>query len=67
MKECIKHGRCWRKPSTQTITNIPTVICKCEYCGAVYRTTIDELIEVEDKTFFKCPECGHLELIQDSL
>ena len=67
MKECIKHGNCWRQYRQQVKVDRPTMDVHCKYCEAVYRITTDELIEVENKTifkYFKCPECGHLELIQ---
>ena len=60
MKECIKHGEHWMN-NTYCITHTePTAIFQCEHCKAVYWITKNELIELEDKTCVKCPECGHL-------
>lgn len=60
MKECIKHGEHWMHRTSVITHKEPTAIFQCEHCNAVYWITKNELIELEDKTCVKCPECGHL-------
>ena len=60
MKECIKHGEHWMNNTYVISHKDPTAIFQCEHCKAVYWITKNELIKLEDKTYVKCPECGHL-------